>query len=87
VIFGNAAPAALAAMLPESKRAPFTARYKDRRLSLSLWTISLGLSRRSREFSVKRYSTAVLPAWLTAMSRYREAAAIPGEYPATRISP
>jgi phytoene dehydrogenase-like protein len=87
VIFGNAAPAVLAAMLPESKRTPFTAHYKDQRPSLSLWTISLGLSRQSREFGVKRYSTAVLPAWLTALSRYREAAAIPGEYSATRISP
>jgi phytoene dehydrogenase-like protein len=87
VIFGNAAPAVLATMLPESKRSLFATRYKDRRLSLSLWTISLGLSRQSREFGVKRYSTAVLPGWLTAMSRYREAAAIPGEDPVTRITP
>ena len=87
VIFGNAAPTVLTEMLPDSKRAPFMARYKDRRLSLSLWTISLGLRRHSREFGVKRYSTAVLPAWLTAMSRYREAAAIPGEDPARRITP
>jgi hypothetical protein len=35
----------LAAMLPESKRLLFAACYKDQRLSLSLWTISLGLSR------------------------------------------
>ena len=87
VVFGNAAPTVLAAMLPDSKRAPFMARYKDRRLSLSLWTIALGLSRQSRDFGVKRYSTAVLPAWLTAISRYREAAAILGEDPATRITP
>jgi all-trans-retinol 13,14-reductase len=87
VIFGNAAPAVLAGMLPENKRSVFMAPYKDRRLSLSLWTISLGLSRQSREFGVKRYSTAVLPAWLTAISRYRESAAIPGEEPAIRITP
>jgi all-trans-retinol 13,14-reductase len=87
IIFGNAAPTVLAAMLPVSERAPFMARYRDRRLSLSLWTISLGLSRRSREFGTRRYSTAVLPAWLTAISRYREAAAILGEDPARRITP
>ena len=87
MIFGNAAPAVLAGMLPENKRSLFMAPYKDRRLSLSLWTISLGLSRQSREFGVKRYSTAVLPAWLTAISRYRESAAIPGEEPAIRITP
>ena len=87
VIFGNAAPAVLAAMLLETKRSAFMERYKDRRLSLSLWTISLGLNRRSREFGVKRYSTAVLPGWLTVLSRYREAAAILGEDSATRITP
>jgi all-trans-retinol 13,14-reductase len=87
VVFGNAAPTVLAAMLPDSKRGPFMAGYKDRHPSLSLWTISLGLRRPSRDFGVKRYSTAVLPAWLTAISRYREAAAIPGEDPATRIAP
>ncbi len=87
VVFGNAAPTVLAAMLPDSERPAFVARYKNRRLSLSLWTISLGLSQHSREFGVKRYSTAVLPAWLTTLSRYREAAAIPGEDPAMRIAP
>jgi phytoene dehydrogenase-like protein len=87
VVFGNAAPTALAEMLPDSKRVRFMTRYKDRRPSLSLWTISLGLSRQSREFGVKHYSTAILPAWLTAISRYREAAAIPGEDSATRITP
>jgi hypothetical protein len=47
----------------------------------------LGLGRQSGEFGVKRYSTAVLPAWLTAISRYREVAAILGEDPETRITP
>src|SRR5262249_46678266 len=87
VVFGNAAPTVLAAMLPDSKRSAFMARYKDRRLSLSLWTISLGLNRQSREFGVKRYSTAVLPAWLTAISRFREAVAILGAEQATQITP
>jgi all-trans-retinol 13,14-reductase len=87
VVFGNAAPIVLAAMLPDSKRTTFMAGYKDRRPSLSLWTISLGLSRQSQEFGVQRYSTAILPACLTAISRYREAAAIPGEDPPTRITP
>lgn len=87
VVFGNAAPTVLSAMLPDSKRAAFMARYTDRLPSLSLWTISLGLSRHTGEFGVKRYSTAVLPAWLTAMSRYREAASILGENPASRMAP
>jgi all-trans-retinol 13,14-reductase len=87
VIFGNAAPAVLAAMLPETKRNLFMMRYKDRRPSLSLWTMALGLSRRSSEFGVRHYSTSILPAWLTAISQFREAAAIPSENPPTRIPP
>ena len=86
VVFGNAAPVALAAMLPEDKRATFMSPYRDRRLSISLWTISLGLSRQSSEFGVQHYSTSVLPGWLTSLSSFREAAAVPGE-DSQRIAP
>ena len=52
-------------MLPHDKRASFMSRYHDLGASTSLWSISLGLDRHSREFGVKHYSTSVLPAWLT----------------------
>src|SRR6202035_1839063 len=73
IVFGNAAPNVLAAMLPEQARPSFSALYNDRCPSISLWTISLGLSRRSREFGVRRYSTAILPAWMMALADIRQA--------------
>jgi phytoene dehydrogenase-like protein len=87
VVFGNAAPNVLAAMLPERARPGFDAPYRDRRPSISLWTISLGLSRPSREFGVWRYSTAILPAWVTALAHVREAGTFLGEDPGTRMPP
>ena len=86
VVFGNAAPSVLASMLPHDKRASFMSRYQNLRPSISLWSISLGLNRHSREFGVRHYSTSVLPAWLTTLSSFREAAAVPGE-DSDRITP
>jgi all-trans-retinol 13,14-reductase len=87
VVFGNAAPTVLAAMLPPQARPRFNALYRDRRPSISLWTISLGLSRPSREFGVRRYSTAILPAWVTALRHVREGGTLLREDPATRVPP
>jgi phytoene dehydrogenase-like protein len=87
VLFGNAAPSRLAAMLPEEARPRFSAPYRDRRPSISLWTISLGLSRPSREFGVRRYSTAIMPAWVKALADIGEAGTIFREDPGIRIPP
>ena len=87
IVFGNAAPAVLATMLPGDKRANFLLRYQDRRPSISLWTMSLGLNRHSRDFGVAHYSTSVLPAWLTTLAGFRDAAAILGEESESRITP
>jgi all-trans-retinol 13,14-reductase len=87
VVFGNAAPMVLAEMLPNAKRAAFKLAYRFRSPSISLWSISLGLNRLSRDFGVRHYSTTVLPPWLDALSRYGEAAAILGEEAQTRITP
>jgi phytoene dehydrogenase-like protein len=87
VIFGNAAPTVLAAMLPDDARSRFTAPYRDRRPSISLWTISLGLSQRSRDFGVQHYSATVLPAWMTALTDYRLAGTFLGEDPGARMTP
>jgi phytoene dehydrogenase-like protein len=87
IVFGNAAPTVLAAMLPQDKRATFMSRYRDRRPSISLWSVALGLNRPSRDFGVRHYSTSVLPSWLTTLSGFREAAAILGEQQESRITP
>ena len=87
IVFGNAAPTVLAAMLPDDKRATFLSRYRGRRPSISLWTMSLGLKRHSHDFGVRHYSTSVLPSWLTALSGFRDAAAVLGEDSESRITP
>jgi phytoene dehydrogenase-like protein len=87
IVFGNAAPTVLASMLPEERRAAFMSRYQGRLPSISLWTMSIGLARPSRDFGVKHYSTSILPAWLTTLSGFREAAALLGEDPPRRLTP
>ena len=87
LVFGNAAPQALAGMLPEKSRAAFLAPYADRGQSISLWTASLGLKRPAHDFGVRRYSTFILPDWMRSLAQMREAAAIMGEPPGARMPP
>jgi phytoene dehydrogenase-like protein len=87
IVFGNAAPRVLASMLPEESRDSFLAPYGKRRSSISLWTVSLGLSRPAKELGVARYSTFVLPPWLTSLQHMREAASVMGEEPGRRLPP
>jgi hypothetical protein len=74
-------------MLPPAQRDTFFAPYRGRRLSISLWTMSLGLSRPSRDFGVKHYSTSIMPYWVTSLRHLREAAAVFGADPGARIPP
>jgi all-trans-retinol 13,14-reductase len=87
IVFGNAAPTVLATMLPDDKRATFMSRYRGRHPSISLWTVSLGLEAHSHDFSVRHYSTSILPSWLTTLSRFRDAAAVLGDDSQSRITP
>jgi all-trans-retinol 13,14-reductase len=87
IVFGNAAPSILAAMLPDDKQATFMSRYLGRCPSISLWTMSLGLNRHSHDFGVRHYSTSILPSWLTTLSGFRDAAAVLGEDSQSRITP
>ena len=87
LVFGNAAPAVLAAMLPERWREAFLAPYARRPLSVSLWTVTLGLSRPPAEMGVQAYSTFLLPAWMTSLADYRQAAAVMASPMGDRLPP
>jgi all-trans-retinol 13,14-reductase len=87
VIFGNAAPVRLAKMLPEGRREAFLAPYANRHPSISLWTVSLGLSRPPVEFGVHSYSTFILPPWLRTLGESRDTGGIFGEDAGTRLPP
>ena len=64
VVLAGAAPGHVAAMLPEALRAAFLARYRGRQPSISLFNVSLGLSRPAADFGVAAFSTFVQPAGL-----------------------
>ena len=85
IVFGNAAPHVLAAMLPEGLQGAFLAPYSKRSPSISLWTVSLGLNRPAREFGITHYSTFIMPSWMTSLAQMREVASIMGQEPGRRM--
>lgn len=87
VLFGNAAPAVLAAALPDGARREFTEPYAGRRPSISLFSVALGLDRSPAEFGLTRYSTVLLPDWMTRLGDYADAAALLGGPPGHRMPP
>jgi all-trans-retinol 13,14-reductase len=84
-VFGNAAPAALAELLPASQRAAFLAPYAGRTPSISLWTISLGLARPASELGVNHYSSHFIPDWMTSLADFRYAAEVMAELDGPRL--
>jgi phytoene dehydrogenase-like protein len=85
IVFGNASPNALAALLPDDVRPAFEARYAERSPSVSLWTIALGLSRKPRELGVTQYSTVFFPDWLTSLGQLPESVALMASDPGERM--
>jgi phytoene dehydrogenase-like protein len=86
-VLGNAAPQVLAAMLPEPARAPYAAALEGRPLSISLFSIALGLRQPARSFGVGAWSTVVLPAWMTRLAALKDAAPLLGADPGPRLPP
>ena len=85
VVVGNAAPAVLARMLPEDVRARFLSRYAELTPSISLFSLTLGLSARPAELGVTSYSTFILPKWMKTLAHYRENAPLLQGAPGTRM--
>ncbi len=77
-VAGNAAPAVLGAMLKEPARGRFLAHYGGQRLSISLFSIMLGLSRRPSEFGIRSYSSFLLPRWIKRLTDFRQCAGFLG---------
>jgi phytoene dehydrogenase-like protein len=85
MVLGNAAPHVLATMLPQRQRAAFLAPYAGRSLSISLWTVSLGLNRPARDFGIRSYSTFIVPDWMQSFSQMRDMAGVMGQEPGARM--
>ena len=60
-VVGNAAPGALAALMPQAAADRLQASYAKRAPSISLFAMTLGLAKPPREFGVSAYSTQLLP--------------------------
>ena len=75
VVLAGAAPDHVAAMLPEAMRARFLSRYRHRQPSVSLFSVSLGLSRPPSDFGVSAFSTFLLPPTVTRLADMPRAAA------------
>lgn len=86
-IIGNAAPDVLAALLPETFGAKLNATYGDRQRSISLFMLTLGLSKPPRDVGVSSYSTQLLPDWMTALSDYAQASTLMAKEPGERMPP
>jgi all-trans-retinol 13,14-reductase len=86
-VLGNASPSAIAEMLPAEARSVFTKQYKRFEPSISLFTVSLGLTRPAADFGVSAYSTFIYPDSMTRFAHFPRAAAIFGAAPARRVPP
>ena len=82
VIIANAAPAAVADMLPEPARAAFAATYATRKPSMSVFSATYGLSLPPGKFGMRAYANFLLPAWMRKLCDYRRSAALLAELPA-----
>ena len=87
VVFGNAAPATLAEMLPDAQRVAFGERFARFEPSSSLFTVSLGLARPAADFGVGAYSTFVYPDAITRLDQLSAAAAVLAEEPGSALPP
>lgn len=86
-VVGNLAPRALASLLPSDQAARLTGGFADRKPSLSLFALTLGLSRPARDFGVDSFSTQLLPAWMTTLAAYADGKSLMAAEPGTRMPP
>lgn len=64
IVIANAAPLAVADMLPETAQQNFRDTYAAVKPSISLFALTLGLSEPAARFGLHAYSTVLLPPWM-----------------------
>lgn len=87
VVVGNAAPSAMANMLPEPARQRFNAPYAAQPLSISLFSATIGVSEPPQRFGLGSYATMLLPEWMGTLADFRRAAAIMAGAPGEAMPP
>jgi phytoene dehydrogenase-like protein len=86
-IVSNAAPAALAPLLPAAAAEKLKDGYAQRVSSISLFALTLGLSKPPCEFGISAYSTQVLPREMKRLSDYAQGAALMADEPGAQMPP
>jgi phytoene dehydrogenase-like protein len=86
-IVGGAAPAALAPLMPDAAAERLTGEYAHLTPSISLFALTLGLSKPPRDYGVTAYSTQLLPDDMKRLSDYGRGAALMAEEPGERMPP
>ncbi|MDH3429435.1 MAG: NAD(P)/FAD-dependent oxidoreductase [Gammaproteobacteria bacterium] len=87
IVFANASPHAVESMLPETERDKFMAPYRDKPVSISLFSITLGLTRRPAELGFTAYSTELIPNWLERLSDLKRCGALLDDMPGDQLPP
>ncbi len=85
VVFANASPHTVENMLSAAERDSFMAPYRGKRLSISLFSITLGLNQRPSALGVSAYSTMIIPEWVKRLSDFRHCAGLLADMPSGRL--
>lgn len=86
-IAGNAAPQALQSLLPDAAARRLDRDGEERVPSISLFALTLGLSKPPRDFGLTAYSTQLLPPWMTRLADYAEGTTLMRGEPSDRMPP
>jgi phytoene dehydrogenase-like protein len=73
--------------MPQAAADKLETSYGKRPPSISLFALTLGLSRAPREFGLASYSTQLLPPWMKRLSDYAQATALMADEPGGRMPP
>jgi NAD(P)-binding Rossmann-like domain len=74
-------------VMPDDFSKAKSAHYADRRLSISLFSATFGLSARPAELGLKSYSTFLLPRWMKQLADYRRCGELMATMPAEAMPP
>ncbi len=85
VIFANAAPHVVEGLLPAEQRDVFMTPFKERPISISLLSLTLGLSRPPSDLGLTSYSTQLIPTWMKRFNDYKQSAGLFRTLPEDRM--
>lgn len=86
-VVSNAAPRTAASLLPALQASKLSESYADRASSVSLFALTLGLSRKPDEIGLANYSTQLLPDWMATLADYAKGTALFANEPAGQMPP